>query len=1264
MCCAVLGVLKASRKVEVHFVDFGNREVVECEELRDMPELILSELPVQAIACSLSGIQPTGTISMWSPADIDTFSDMVSDQLIDVFFTLEKNSDGHHFVHLLQGQENINRKFLRLTNKLSRSYLTPVDRQAASDAAVPSPANKRQSLECSSMDEKDSFASRGYKFELRMVDEQLECVAAYVVSPADFYLHVASNTDALDEMMDELNADYENVGTTQTLNVSVGQPCCALYSVDDRWYRAKLVSMSDEHRRSLSVEFVDYGNTELVDASYVHRLRSRYLTLPVQALHCRLSEVIPVTGSDWSDDAAAFFEEQLGDSVNAVKIVNVNDFINTVEMNSIARKLVDSKFAKWKNPVTLDNRRTAEPVRGSWKHDVRQSEVKKSGLREFESTAAVESPGSYSQLVSGGSGSSSGFAEETESWGETNDTVSTTRLMTSSAVQLNFTPINITTDTRHSVVVSWVVSPSEFYCQLIENSRDIEKLSKDLRDTYQTAKQHTMSASDCTVGRPCVAFYEADRCWYRGHIVSCDSGGVTVFYVDYGNTEVVRMEQVRSATSQLMKSPPVQAIKCCLCGAEQRASQWTKDESSAFDRAVSIPRLTCRFVNKQDDGVYTVELQDPSGHDLTSQFCSAATGEQGVSSKMTVKTCQQYQHVCGLKENDVLQLEVVYVADGSSVFHCHVVGQTAELDELMAELGSDCEPRPPMSSLDVGQPCAAMYSEDNTWYRATIDGIPAGDASSRIVKFVDYGNIESCSVSSLRELDSRFLQVPVRRVDCRLRGMTAASLDDVIDDLLARQFTATVIAVDKSSHIVTVELKTIDTEEPFETVHQELFTQTMVSLPAAEPPHDEIDVYVTHVVSPSDLYIQTALVEAQLTELVDQLTEVYDAGDAGELSVSTELMVGSVCCARYSSDESWYRAVVEDVRDDVVHVRFVDYGNTDKVSRADVRRLTDKFTSVPACAWHCQLAAVSSQSTSWTDAECQKLVELANAGEKVFTCTFVSRSQSPYTVTLKDDGIDIGQQLFGGSTSETADTSTTEQTSGSFVAGVASELAVAEPPSDATEVCVTCAESPSDFYVQLTSVEDELSQLANELMDEYDSLSASDRQLPGVEVGSLCCARYSADAAWYRAVITEIVSDSSVRVLFIDYGNTDVASTSADVKLLSRKFSTKPAFVYHCAMAGVRQRAADDWTDEVKTRFTELMTDEEQVFTCEFVSHDTDTGRHLVSLKSADEVDVCSLVDITRDFVSDSEVNAPQIACHDISPGKHKVGEHRPCMCI
>ena len=1296
------GVLKASRKVEVHFVDFGNREVVECEELRDMPAILLNSQPIHAIACSLYGVHHAGSISMWSPHDVATFSDLVSDQLVEVLFTSDQNADGHYLVHLMKDRENINRKFLQPTGKLAAGYSSPVDRMAAGDASL---NGRHLSTDSGSVEDGvDGLSLRGYKYEACKPGEELRCVAAYVVSPSRFFVHKSTDTAAVEALIDELTAEYKNRPSSKTLDLSVGQPCCALYGEDSRWYRAKLVSTSDEQRRRLSVEFVDFGNTEMVDVGVVHRLRSRFFTRHVQAMHCQLAGVVPVTGSSWSDDAAAFFEEALGEAVHVAKVVSESEFIHTVEMKSIAQKLIDARFAKWKvdpaatakssgwTSAPIDSNRTSRP-----QHEI---ETKKSTSLQLTGMGS----GSFATGSGGFSARSGSFVEEKDWTADTDDGITSFNNRTSRPPResetkstswqpsgagsgsfaaasgnfaeksggfaagsgsfseagtdnavTSFTPMAIAADTtRHPVVISWVVLPSEFYCQMADNRRIVEKLSTDLCAAYQGGNQPAMNAADCTVGKPCIAFYAADSGWYRGHVVSVTSGQVKVLYVDYGNTEVVPIRQVRPAQLQFLKSPPIQAIRCCLRGAEKADSQWTKDQISAFDGAASAPGVTCRIVDIRDD-IYIVELSDKNGRDITSQFCcpSVAAGK-GESSSITgakstpstaadkatapsqLATKVTYTYECGLKQNDVVTLEVVYIADGSTVFNCHVVGQTDELDELMAKLATDCESRPALDTFpDVGAPCSALYSEDGSWYRAIVDSAPADDTEHRTVKFVDYGNVESCDVSSLRELDSRFLHVPVRRIDARIRGMTATSLDGVVDDLLGQQFTATVITVDRNN-IVTVDLKAVDTGESFQDIHEDLFTPSTTalphkdvfpsstesfSLPTAELPHEEVDVYVTHVVSPSDFYIQSSSVEQQLTELADQLMEEYDNGDGAP--VLSDVTVGGVCCGRYSVDGSWYRAIVEDIKDDTLHVRFVDYGNDDDVPRSDVRQLIEKFRSIPVCSWHCQLSAHSDgDAICWTDTQREKFVELIEGGEKVFRCSFISRSESPYRVILKDEGVDVGQMLCG-----------SEPAIGSHVVDggkelpvsvVTKELPVAKAPTNITDVCVTSANSPSDFYVQLASVEDELLEFADELFNHYDGAASSN--LSGdVEVGTVCCAPYS--GAWYRAIITDIIGPDEARVLYVDYGNSEVVSTSTDLKELDDKFCTKPPFTFHCELSGVGRPMAD-WTDEMKTKFTSAtMTDDEVpvVFKCQFIGHDVSTGRHSVSLKSDDGLDLSTL---------------------------------------
>lgn len=56
--------------------------------------------------------------------------------------------------------------------------------------------------------------------------------------------------------------------------------------------------------------------------------------------------------------------------------------------------------------------------------------------------------------------------------------------------------------------------------------------------------------------------------------------------------------------------------------------------------------------------------------------------------------------------------------------------------------------------------CAALYEEDNVWYRAQVIEIPSRHHVK--VKYVDYGNEEYISQWNLRELPDEFVSLPVQ----------------------------------------------------------------------------------------------------------------------------------------------------------------------------------------------------------------------------------------------------------------------------------------------------------------------------------------------------------------------------------------------------------------------------------------------------------------------------------------------------------------------
>ena len=59
-----------------------------------------------------------------------------------------------------------------------------------------------------------------------------------------------------------------------------------------------------------------------------------------------------------------------------------------------------------------------------------------------------------------------------------------------------------------------------------------------------------------------------------------------VFFVDYGNTDIVADSELREAKPAFMNLE-AQAIKCCLAGVSDERSSWPDDVSNSFEELVT-----------------------------------------------------------------------------------------------------------------------------------------------------------------------------------------------------------------------------------------------------------------------------------------------------------------------------------------------------------------------------------------------------------------------------------------------------------------------------------------------------------------------------------------------------------------------------------------------------------------------------------------------------------------------------------------------------
>lgn len=59
-----------------------------------------------------------------------------------------------------------------------------------------------------------------------------------------------------------------------------GMPCAAQYTVDNKWYRAKVIDLPG--KKMVEVFYVDYGNQEVMAWNRIRKIHTKFLRIAAQ----------------------------------------------------------------------------------------------------------------------------------------------------------------------------------------------------------------------------------------------------------------------------------------------------------------------------------------------------------------------------------------------------------------------------------------------------------------------------------------------------------------------------------------------------------------------------------------------------------------------------------------------------------------------------------------------------------------------------------------------------------------------------------------------------------------------------------------------------------------------------------------------------------------------------------------------------------------------------------------------------------------------
>ena len=678
--------------------------------------------------------------------------------------------------------------------------------------------------------------------------------------------------------------------------------------------------------------------------------------------------------------------------------------------------------------------------------------------------------------------------------------------------------------------------------QLCEGS-EVDHVAQEI-ENYINSGSIQIPIQNVREGDVVLALFDADGVWYRGRILTKNPEVLTVFFIDYGNTELVAPENVRQVPHSLVDRPSL-AKFCHFVEINASGSEWRQDEKDKIEEMLVNEEFDFEIVSPGSSGSLNVRLLNDRGNVM---YGGSLHAEQDDISLRT----------SSLQPGSSLNAFLSYV-DSANKFWIQNRKQEANLTNLMSDIANHVtKGADSLTNPSLGTFCLATYSEDGEPYRSQILTSNSGRC---LVQFVDYGNSESKNVNELMSLPDRFRLLPIQGLKCcyKRTKINPNVLEDKLQSLTESEDGVQVHVISKSGDEYTVEIEQIEKESSDAGVNgvstgefKHNFTKTILTINSVN------DIGVSYVCHPGKFYIQLHKHMRPIEELTDKVAEEYITS-----RVLTDTTPGTSCLAKMS-DGDIYRSAIKRSSGQGVTVFAVDYGFEEEVDRSCVKVLPPDLMSQPAYCVECTVDVTKLDEGNWSQQEIDLLKEFESSIPVVAKIS--SQRGNIYQLDLYDTRDDVDRYI----NAELLGTGKSKQNRPTNAAPAPREPRRVDvpPPKIAVGskelVCVTAVKSSSLFYAQLTKIPvEDFAELQQKLSTMYekpqDSISTDN-------VGTFCAAKY-VDGAWYRAIITS-TTGGTAEVAFIDFGDSCSQSISA-LKLLKPDIASTPQLCIKCQLSQV-----------------------------------------------------------------------------------------------
>ncbi|KAF0291965.1 Tudor domain-containing protein 1 [Amphibalanus amphitrite] len=1026
--------------------------------------------------------------------------------------------------------------------------------------------------------------------------ERVEVFVACVLSPSRLYVQLSENTAEIEQMATDIEASTADC-KVPCPDVAPEELCLAPF--EGVYYRGLITAVDGQ---TVTVFFVDYGNTERVNVSELVECPMSLVDLPAQAIQCSMTGLV---SADCGEQLAAKVDQ--------------------MELTALVDRVLPGSLI-----VTLLSGSTNINLELGGDGQARSPEpAAKKAAAPTSAPAAAPAPAPVAPAPAQAATAQAAPAAE-----EVTETAAPfTRVTVSFAVTPHEFYVQDAADVPAAQLDELMAQLETEYSQLGPQDRAVKQVQTgDAPSIPQVQTADAPSIPQVQTGDLVAAPFADDGVFYRARLLTAEPGAADcqLHFIDYGNCQLTPRAQLKLLTPGLLAPAPL--AQRCRLPERPATGQWTDEDTELFEQLAGTleKALALRREAGAAEDVWTVRLLDGDtdvGRELVKAGRAVPPGQEppaAVAEKVTTEAApvqetaaQSRAQPAGpvgaarLKNGQLLEAAVVFAVSPTD-FWVQLSADTATLDDLMARL--EAAQLSSAAAPAAGQLLVARYAEDEALYRARVLTV-SGDTAT--VLFVDYGNTESVSAAELWSCPPDLSGVPPLAVRCSLplepQPWSDAAVDkfsmlvgvggaeertlnmelvkagdpalvnlfdgqqDVAFEMVGAGFgmvhveerPVLVPAAQKAAEepapappapvpaVPPAEAEKTDTEAESEPAAQADEATESQSAPVPTTPAGDQAVFVSHVNSPLEFYVQSADT-GPLDELMERVAGEFPA--AAPVSTAAP---GLLAAAPYSEDGAPYRARVLAVEDGQARVLFVDYGNSESVDVTEVRQLGAELAALPPQARRCQLAVDACE-----EGATEKLRELTEAEEEPVTVSEVAAG-AVSRVRLTLSAGDAAQLLVeAGLCRPREDTQLP---------------AAPPPPAEPLRLLVSHVDSPACFFAQRLSDLAALDELADQLAELYDA-TESPPALAAPCRGDLCVARSAEEEGWHRARVEAVSPTGDVHVRLLDYGSVAAAT---EVRAAAPAVCRTPAMALRCRLPA---RPADgaDWGQEATAALAEL----------------------------------------------------------------------------